>query len=769
MLVSCCAVSYAKELIVTNPEDPPPGVPAKGPGLCLRDALDQAGPGDTITYQVPGILRVVWTSTRLFNTGTTYDGTGRTFSVSAVGSSPYTLISTSPGPGGKVILKNMNILGGGKTALAITTGECELDSCTISSANNTDTSSKGGGVWVKSGTKLTMNDCRITNNTTSTSGGGGIYVDGSLNLNRCTVDNNSAPDSSGGGIVVNANATASITNSTVAFNGAHIGAGIYTYYYTSNCIVNASTIAYNSISGSAVDCGGGIGNDGNFSLYNSIVAGNAGAFNLDIDNGGTFTGSGNAVGPSYGYNSGVGDWTTTGDATGVFTNANSDTGYLYLDTAVTNHGGITPTLSLTNSNTIAKSIYSFGGGEYSASGAAYSFSELGNSMAMAADNSVVITGAPDNGYGSAPVFIKNGNSWSQNTTLAASDGANGDCFGQSTAISANGNVAIVGASGKDSSKGRVYAFVNNNGSWIQTDSMKASDGAGGDLFGYGTAMSGDGNTAVIGAYGKNSGRGEVYTFGRNTNNTWQLLDTLVAADGAAKDDFGQDVAISEDGNTIVIGSPYNGSAGAAYALKCSAGYWRSSKLTSSDSAAADAFGKSVAVSNDGNTVIVGAYNKQVGSNKSQGAAYVFNYNDNNDVWTQKIRLTASDGSASDRFGFNTAVSEDGSTALVGAYNKDSGEGEAYVFDYNSDSDLWSQRDTIAETNGSSGDNFGYSAAISSDGTIVAIGALTENSLSGAAYIYYGASGDTSKLPDTDQRGYQRAESGYNCIGAYELL
>ena len=116
----------------------------------------------------------------------------------------------------------------------------------------------------------------------------------------------------------------------------------------------------------------------------------------------------------------------------------------------------------------------------------------------------------------------------------------------------------------------LYLFgqmTNNSGSnHSQFAKLVASDGAASDQFGISVSMSGDGNTAVIGAYGdddKGSDSGSAYIFVRN-GNVWTQQSKLVASDGAASDRFGNSVSISGDGNTAIVGAYGDDGKGSAY-------------------------------------------------------------------------------------------------------------------------------------------------------------------------------------------------------------
>jgi FG-GAP repeat len=270
------------------------------------------------------------------------------------------------------------------------------------------------------------------------------------------------------------------------------------------------------------------------------------------------------------------------------------------------------------------------------------------------------------------------------TIRLASDGAADDNFGISVAIS--GNHAIVGAYGDDiganGNQGSAYVFVRSGSSWTQQAKLTASDGAADDLFGYSVAISGD--YAIVGAYGDdigaNSAQGSAYVFVR-TGTSWTQQLKLTASDGAAGDRFGSRVAIS--GDYAIVGAYLddigaNNDQGSAYLFMRSSNSWtQQAKLTASDGAAADNFGISVAISED--YTIVGAYADDIGANSNQGSAYVFVPVVG--TWTQQAKLTASDGVAFDNFGGSVAIS--GDYAIVGAYNDDIGantnQGSAYVF------------------------------------------------------------------------------------------
>ncbi|MFY9703709.1 MAG: Ig-like domain repeat protein [Terriglobales bacterium] len=349
----------------------------------------------------------------------------------------------------------------------------------------------------------------------------------------------------------------------------------------------------------------------------------------------------------------------------------------------------------------------------------------------------------------------------QQAELTASDGAAGDQFGFSIALSGDGNTAVVGAFGHTVNgnvyQGAAYVFTNSGGNWSQQAELSASDGAAGDWFGDSVALSGDGNTAVLGASGHavngNQIQGAAYVF-TNSAGSWSQQAELTASDGVYDDEFGISVALSSDGNTALVGALFhtvNGNTnyqGAAYVFANSAGSWsQQQELTASDGAGGDLFGNSVTLSSDGNTALVGAYAHTVNGNRYQGAGYVFTNSAGS--WSQQQELTASDGAESDYFGNSVALSSDGNTALVGAYahtvNGNRYQGAAYVFTNSAGS--WSQQQELTASDGAGGDLFGNSVTLSSDGNTALAGApyhtVNGNANQGAAYTFVNSPNPTT--------------------------
>ena len=359
---------------------------------------------------------------------------------------------------------------------------------------------------------------------------------------------------------------------------------------------------------------------------------------------------------------------------------------------------------------------------------------FGISTSLSSDGNTSIVGAygKNSQTGAAYIFTRSGSTWTQQAKLTASDAATYDYFGYSVSLSSDGNTSIVGAYSKNSSTGAAYIFTRSGTTWSQQAKLTASDGAGGDYFGISTSLSSDGNTSIVGAYGKNSQTGAAYIFTRS-GSTWTQQAKLTASDAATYDYFGVSVSISSDGNTSIVSAHgKNSTTGAAYIFTRSGSTWsQQAKLTASDGAGGDRFAYSTSLSSDGNTAIVGAY----GNNSSTGVAYIFTRSGS--TWSQQAKLTASDGVANDYFGYSTSLSSDGNTSIVGAYGKNSQTGAAYIFTRSGST--WTQQAKLTASDAATYDYFGVSVSISSDGNTSIVGAYAADpsgiSSAGAAYIF----------------------------------
>ena len=311
---------------------------------------------------------------------------------------------------------------------------------------------------------------------------------------------------------------------------------------------------------------------------------------------------------------------------------------------------------------------------------------FGHSVALSGDIALVGAYLDDVGanvdQGSAYIFVRSGTTWSENAKLTASDGVTYDNFGGSVALS--GDTALVGAYSDDvgasNDQGSAYAFVRIAGAWAQQAKLTASDGAAGDHFGWSVALSSD--TALVGAYsddvGANIDQGSAYVFVRS-GATWSQQTQLTFSDGASNFDFfGRSVALS--GDTALVGADgYNLQHGSAFVFVRNGIAWsQQAVLNASDSVSWFRFGYSVALSGDVALVGVPDWNY----------AYVFVRNVT--TWSQQAKLIASDGAGGTRFGYSVALSGDTALvgAYFDDIGGNVNQGSAYFYQaYRTDSDL----------------------------------------------------------------------------------
>jgi len=383
--------------------------------------------------------------------------------------------------------------------------------------------------------------------------------------------------------------------------------------------------------------------------------------------------------------------------------------------------------------------------------------EFGFSVSISGDTAVV--GAVNDietalNSGSAYVFVKSGNIWTQEAKLTASDPAAVDQFGHTVSIS--GDTVIVGARLDDdtaNNSGSAYIFVKPGGGWAgslnEVAKLTASDAAANDLFGQSVSISGD--TAIVGVRDDDdtaSGSGSAYIFvkpGGGWAGSLNEVAKLTASDAAAFDQFGFSVSIS--GDTTIVGAVGDGGAnnfiGSAYIFVKPGGGWAGSlnevaKLTASDATLLDNFGQSVSISGD--TAIVGAAGDDDDGSGS-GSAYIFVKPGGG--WAGSLnevaKLTASDAGPSDTFGFSVSIL--GDNIIVSAPNDDHAgvsSGSAYIF-VKPGGGWAGSLNEVAKLTASdtvTGDTFGHSVSISGDTAIV--GANLDNTggiNSGSAYVF----------------------------------
>lgn len=382
--------------------------------------------------------------------------------------------------------------------------------------------------------------------------------------------------------------------------------------------------------------------------------------------------------------------------------------------------------------------------------------QFGNAVGLSGDGNTLAVGAylddggakgvngnqadhSKDGSGAVYVFIRKGTTWSQQAYVKASNPNEGDQFGYSVALNADGSTLAVGAieepskaTGVDGDQtdvsapgtGAVYVYRRTGTAWAQQGYLKPEKP--GALFGYGVGVSADGNTVGVGAENEDNNSGACYAFVRN-GAKWSEQARLKAANSEGGDSVGWSLGLSADGNTMVAGAI------------------------------------------DENSLLTGvppltAGGNDNGRNPSTGAAYIFVRTGT--TWAPQAWLKAVNSRKNDQFGMAIALSGDGNTVAVGAMNADGPGGSTgvnadmtdfspndtgSVYVYTRSGTTWTPGAFVKAPNARESAEFGASVALSADGKTLAVGSIRENSSakgingnqadqgardSGAAYVYY---------------------------------
>ncbi|MFN8004776.1 MAG: putative Ig domain-containing protein, partial [Acidobacteriota bacterium] len=364
---------------------------------------------------------------------------------------------------------------------------------------------------------------------------------------------------------------------------------------------------------------------------------------------------------------------------------------------------------------------------------------LGHAVALDGDTALI--GAPyddvmEQDQGSAYVFVRNGETWTQQARLVANDGANLDLFGWAVAL--DGDTALIGAYNgpgtASTDQGAAYVFVRNGTVWTQQKRLNASDGVMAGL--YATALAISGDTALVGApdfrTNANFAPGTVYVYVRNGTD-WTQQTKLFASDIGNNDRFGSAIALQ--GNTALIGAPSNAvtvlNQGAAYIFVRNGSSWTQQMpiLTAgTDAHVDDAFGNAVAL--NGGKALIGTPGY---GNDDSGKVYLFQHGASG--WALTDSLRPPNPTPSEVFGMSVAMN--GSTTVIGASLRLFAPGidhrSAYVYLYAGEFFLLRH---LGPDLGSAEDRFGYAVAV--DGNTVLVGAYRANITAadqGAAYVF----------------------------------
>jgi hypothetical protein len=422
------------------------------------------------------------------------------------------------------------------------------------------------------------------------------------------------------------------------------------------------------------------------------------------------------------------------------------------------------------------------------SGQAAEHSRFGWSVALSADGNTALVGAPgeDEGLGAAWTFIRSANGWIQTgaklmipeKTLDAEscneveddqdegeepdEGETRPChFGRSVALSADGDTAVVGAPREDGNTGAVWTFTRTGTEWSKGTEQHSPEIQTPQRFGTSLAISADGSTLVVGA--PRLGGGRVWSFTRS-GSSWSALGGAIT--GAGDDGvglFGQSVALSDDGQTMLVGAPNdNDGQGSAWGFSRSGSSWQEHgpKLAGAGPGPEDHFGSSVAVSGDGSTAVIGAR----GADSGDGAASVFANRPTG--WVEQSPQLEGGDEAGEGFGDSVALSFDGSVAVVGAGQADSHRGNTWLFERSVETETWgpAQEKLGSGLPGRGALQFGSGVALSADAETVLVGAHSAER-AGSAWVFGPSPSVAAVTPNSGPAGTPVTITGEHLSGA----
>lgn len=289
---------------------------------------------------------------------------------------------------------------------------------------------------------------------------------------------------------------------------------------------------------------------------------------------------------------------------------------------------------------------------------------FGVAVDLSGDRALVGGYHHDGQRGAAYVFVRTASGWVQEAKLPTV-GDPGDNLG--VAVSLDGDRAVVGANKRDGSRGAAYVFVRTATGWEVEAELAAPDAGTGDNFGWSVALNGD--RVVVGAYGRDGGKGAAYVFDRVAS-AWTHRTTLRAPDASAGDNFGVSVALN--GNHVLAGAPFHQEAGAAYMFDISGTTPVTTALTDPDGDANDQFGWSVAL--DESRALVGSRFEDHDTVRNGGAAFLYGRTPAGWAIESKLRRTTTANAGA---GTSVAISDD--YALIGAPYHSRSRGTAHVF------------------------------------------------------------------------------------------
>jgi len=369
---------------------------------------------------------------------------------------------------------------------------------------------------------------------------------------------------------------------------------------------------------------------------------------------------------------------------------------------------------------------------------------FGYSVSLSSDGTFVAIGAYDNdGSGSnsghVRVYENQSGVWTQIGNDIDGE-ASGDNSGVEVSLSSNGTVLAIGAlsnDGNGSNSGHVRVFEIESGVWTQIGSDIDGE-APSDNFGLSLSLSSDGKIIAIGAGGNdgngpNSGHVRVFKI---ESGVWTQIGSDI--DGEAANDGAGLVSLSSNGTVLAIGATFNdgngSDSGHVRVYENQSDIWVQIGNDIDGEAPGDFSGRDVAISSDGTILAIGALSND-GNGSNSGHVRVFRMESG--VWIQ-IGSDIDGESPFDLSGLSLSLSSDGTVVAIGGYANDgNGSNSGHVRVYEYQGNVWVQRGNDIDGEAAN-DQAGFSVSLSSDGTVVAVGANTNDgngSNSGHVRVY----------------------------------
>jgi len=358
----------------------------------------------------------------------------------------------------------------------------------------------------------------------------------------------------------------------------------------------------------------------------------------------------------------------------------------------------------------------------------------GNSFAIAS-RAATVNGIAQ--VGSVSVFTRSGAGWALLQTLTPSPVNAGTLFGDSLAFDETGTTLIVGAARSDfgglTDAGEVYVFRRDGDQFIARQVLQAASPQNQALFGLFVSLSANGDTLVIGEGGANgnAGRVGVYTLDQDM---FQARTLITPNDATTGDLFGT-VALSADGQTLIVGAPGADTAigtdvGKAYLFtRTGDTFSQRTILNPSQPTSQMRFGDGlISISADGTTFAI--------ASRSPQRVYIYN---RSGIIASEVQRVEVPFSGDARFGLFTALTGNGNTLYVGQVgaNGDATTRAGRILRYERENGNFVERETITASDTTSELFFGGNVGVTPDGGTLVTGAVgaTVNGATNAGKAY----------------------------------